>query len=146
MSNDSIKYLPLEPEDEAVLEGDRDFLPAVLEARFPHLRLVGTSDDLAILQEVAQGGPYSDDPMGEVIAMGTALRDVIARSSGMSWIRYSDEEGVDFALRYEKTSIVVFPRSMILKRIERDEPLDILHIHNEVCRHVRELMASGDFS
>jgi hypothetical protein len=144
MSNDSIEYLPLEPEDEVVLKRDRDFLLAVLEARFPHLRLDGSVDDLFVLQEVVQGGPYSDDPMGEVIALGTALGDVIANSSGMSWIRYSDEEGVDLALRYENTSIVVFPRSMILKRIERDERLEIPHIHDGVCHHVRELVARGD--
>ncbi len=98
-----------------------------------------------MLQRVLESAPYTDDPVGEVVALGTALGDLIAHELGMSWVRFSDEEGVDLALRYQDTSIVVFPRSMILKRLEREEDPDIPYLYGQVCAAVREMLSEGNY-
>ena len=79
------------------------------------------------------------------MALGTALGDLIAHELEMSWVRFSDEEGVDLAIRFKETSIVVFPRSMILKRLERDEGPDIPYLYGQVCAEVRRMLSEGNY-
>ena len=145
MDPESMRFEPLGPDDNQVLATDREFVPAVAEAHFAECALTGTAADLPLMQRIFENGPYTDDAVAEVVALGTALGDVIAHTLGMDWVRYSDDDGVDLALRYRNTSIVVFPRSMILKRLERDEEPDIPHLHDEVCSHVREMISSGEY-
>jgi hypothetical protein len=142
---EAIRCEPLTPEDEAALEQDRDFLPAVVEGCFPGERLTRTQVDLALMQRVLDGGPYTEDAAAEVVALGTALGDVIAATTGMHWVRYSDEEGVDLALRYGETTIVSFPRGMLLKRLERGEDPDLRYLHDQVCASIREMLAKGEY-
>jgi hypothetical protein len=145
MQSDAIRCDALRPEDEATLEQDRGFLPAVLEQCFPGERLTGTQADLVLMQRVLDAGPYTEDATAEVVALGTALGDVIARTTGTHWVRYSDEEGVDLALRYGETSIVVFPRSMLLKRLERNEDPDVRYLHDQVCASIQDMLAKGEY-
>jgi hypothetical protein len=136
---------PLTPEDEATLAQDRDFLPAVLGTCFPGEQVSRTQADLALMQRVLDGGPYTDDAAAEVVALGTALGDVIAATTGMHWVRYADEEGADLALRYGETTIVSFPRSMLLKRLERNEDPDVRCLHDQVCASIQETIAKGEY-
>jgi hypothetical protein len=99
--------------------------------------------DARLLQELLEGGPYSENAAQEVVAFGTVLGDIIGETLGMSWVRFTDEDGTDLALRYAQTSIVVFPRSMILKRLERNEDPDLVYLFERVCEDVRRLVSEG---
>ncbi|NTW29534.1 MAG: DUF3806 domain-containing protein [Coriobacteriia bacterium] len=132
-------------EDEATLALDREFLPAVVAVHFPGSRLTGTAADLPLMQEILAHGPYTADAVGEAVALGTVLGDILCHSLDMSWVRYVDNDGVDLALRYQKTSLTVFPRSMILKRIEQGEDPDLADLHDGVCVEVRKMLASGEY-
>jgi hypothetical protein len=145
MGTEKIQYEPLTAEDVAALACDQGFLPAVLEQHYPQETLTGTEADLDLIQKVADGGPYSDEAAAELIALGTALGDIIAASTGMQWIRYSDDEGIELALRYRDTSIVSFPRSMLIKRFERDEEPQVRYLWERVCATVREMVARGEY-
>lgn len=131
----------LTSEDEAILAIDREFLPAVLDARFPGIQLSGGTLDLPLMQQVYDGGPYTNDGISEVIALGTAFGDVIARTLGMSWVRFCDDEGEELALRYENTDIVVFPRTLLLTRLEQGVAINLALIYDEVCAMVRQRTA-----
>jgi hypothetical protein len=141
MRNDS-----LTTDDEAILSVDREFLPAVLDARFPGVQLSGSTADLPLMQQVYDGGPYTNDAISEVIALGTAFGDVIARTLGLSWVRYCDDDGEELALRYESTDVVVFPRSLLLTRMEEGKTINLALIYDEVCAMVRQKAASVDYS
>jgi hypothetical protein len=145
MNSSEVLYQTLLPEDEAALDQDRGFLPAVVETCFPGECLTGTQADLGLMQRVLDSGPYTDDATAEVVALGTALGDVMAATTGMHWVRTSDEDGVDLALRYGDTSIVVFPRSMLLKRLERDESPNLRHLHDQVRASIQDLLAKGEY-
>lgn len=128
----------LTTEDEAILAVDRAFLPAVLDARFPGAQLTGSVVDLSLMQRVYEGGPYTHDAISEVIALGTAFGDVIARTLGLSWVRYCDDEGEELALRYENTDVVVFPRTLLLTRLEEGGVVNLSAIYDEVCVLIRQ--------
>ncbi len=46
----------------------------------------------------------------------------------MSWVVLQDEHGSDFALQYRDLDIFVFPRDMILKRVERGEDVHRINL------------------
>src|SRR5262249_37567151 len=127
-----MNYARLSTDDLAVLDSDREFAARVLEFRSPTKRLTATAADLSLLQKILDGGPYTDSPEGELIALGTSLGDLLAQALNMKWVRYSDEYGSDLALRYEKTSIAIFPRDMIVKRVENGEDPDLQDLYDGV--------------
>lgn len=135
---------PLTTEDEAILAVDRAFLPAVLRARFPGVQLTGGAVDLPLMQQVYEGGPYTNDAISEVIALGTAFGDVLARTLGMSWVRYCDEEAEELALRYENTDVVVFPRSLLLTRLEEGGTVNLNAIYDEVRAMLRQKVGAAN--
>lgn len=129
--------------DVAILASDRQFLPAVLQARFPGRLLQGSALDLPLMQQVLEGGPYTPDAISELIALGTALGDVLASSLGMTWVRHVCDDGEELALRYRDTDVVVYARTLLLDRLERNEAINLELIHDEVCRDVRRTLSDG---
>lgn len=136
---------PLTPDDIAVLDSDREFATAVLDARFPGTYLIGTPSDIEVLQRILQGGPYTDSAEGELVALGTSFGDLLSRALQLKWVRYTDEHGTDIGLQYRYTSIMVFPRDMLIKRVEADEEVDLQHLYDGVLREVQRLVASGEY-
>jgi hypothetical protein len=69
-------------------------------------------------------------------SLGIALGDAIAQQTGLCWVAVEDQHGRDPALRYQNTSLVVFPLTMISKRIERGETVDVHELFNGVCEAI----------
>jgi hypothetical protein len=145
VGDDVDRYQALSPEEESALQKDRAFPTAVVETCFPGECLTGTQVDLGLLQRILDGVPYTNHAEAEMIALGTVMGDVIASTTGMHWVRYSDEEGTDLALRYGETSIVAFPRSMLLKRQERGVLPDLRYLHDQICASVQDMLAKGEY-
>lgn len=118
-----------------MLARDRHFLAAA--ANFVQQPYTGS---LAQLQALRDGGPFTDNPENEAVALGTGLGDLLARELGLEWVRVTDEYGVDLALRWPETSVVLFPRDMILKR----DQLEFAPLFEGLCREVRRLVESGE--
>lgn len=141
-----MKFTSLTTDDLAALQSDREFTSSVLGLRYPDLALTGDDQhDLQILQQVFEGGPYTDDIEGELIALGTAFGDVLSRALDMQWVRVTDEHGSNLALRYQQKMIVIFPQDMIIKRVERDEQPDFAHLYEGVTSQIRKMIASGEY-
>lgn len=138
-------FLPLTDDDNADLEADREFLSVVLERVYPDLRLIGTSEDVEVLQHVLDGSPYSDQHEAELVALGTCLGDLLATALELEWCRCDDEYGIDLGLRYQQTSLIVFPRDMIVKRVERDEQVDLQMLYDGSIQEVQRLIESGEY-
>jgi hypothetical protein len=61
----------------------------------------------------------------------------------MEWVMVEDEHGRDPAVRLPKTSIILFPLTMISKRIERGEKVDVFDLFNGVATKVQEMQRQG---
>jgi hypothetical protein len=71
--------------------------------------------------------------------LGIAFGDALAQKLGLKWVAVEDENGRDPALSVEGTSLLVFPMTSILKRIERGEDVDINDLFNIACEKLTEL-------
>lgn len=66
------------------------------------------------------------DPMGEaVIAIALYFGELVRINSGFEWVRVSDEYGEETCLSPPGKSIVCAPISMIQKRLEKPEALNV---------------------
>jgi hypothetical protein len=144
-ASSTMSFAPLTSDDIAALDSDREFATAVLDARFPGSHLIGTASDVEVLQLIIDGGPYTDSAEDELIALGTSFGDLLLLELDLEWMRYSDEHGTDIGLRFRDTSIVIFPRDMLIKRVEAEEEIDLQHLYDGVVREVNRLVASGEY-
>lgn len=135
-----ISTRPLDPEEQAGIAYATSWINDVLERGFNSaIRLTGRSEDIPTLHSLLSKGPFGEDPTSELMLFGTVFGEILAKEIPMRWVVLTDEHGVDLALQYQDLNVFVFPRDMILKRVEKGE--DVASINLEVLRdEVRKMV------
>ena len=80
----------------------------------------------------------------ELQCMGIVLGDAFVQEMGMEWVMVEDELGTDPAVRLPGTTIIIFPLTMISKRVERGETLDVFDLFNGVADQIDRLKKTAD--
>jgi hypothetical protein len=76
----------------------------------------------------------------ELQCLGIVLgRRLVPAIEGLAWCVVEDEYGVDPALRYLDTSLILFPLTMISKRVEAGEHVNVRAMFEGVRARVAEL-------
>jgi len=88
----------------------------------------GELRDLRVLQELLDRRVLDQDQGYELQALGVVLGDVMARELGLAWVRVEDEFGKSRALRLDETETLIFPVTMISKRVEGETPFTIAEL------------------
>lgn len=98
---------------------------------------------LGTIRAVLEKGVFRPDQTFELQGLGIILGDALSEQLGLVWKMVDDEHGANPCLVAEGTSIVVFPQTMISKRIERGETVDVFDLFNWTCAEVDEMRAKG---
>jgi len=114
------RILPLEASDERQLEIQRKTVDELARRHVGTPLSGGDPDDLRILQALLDQGVLDPDQVYELQALGVVLGDVMAAQLGFRWVVVQDEIGRSRALRFDDTDTLVFPVTMISKRVEGD--------------------------
>jgi hypothetical protein len=94
--------------------------------------LTGGLGDLEALQCLINDRVYSADQTYELQSIGLCVGEVMFHQLGFHWIMVEDEYGRDPAIRlFGETSIIVFPLTMISKRVERGETVDLRDLYGQ---------------
>ena len=80
----------------------------------------------------------------EVIALGIAFGAAINERSGFDWVRVSDQWGDETCVGPPKKTIHCAPISMIQKRLNRQEQVDLRQLGEASISRIEELMAEGE--
>jgi hypothetical protein len=115
----------------------------VLRERYGIYQAPKLRSDLAILQNLVDDRVFSPEQEYEWKCVGVVFGDVIAAELGLEWIMHCGEFGVELALNGGGTSITVFPRTMILKRIENGEEMDLAFVLEKLAESVEQLKRDG---
>jgi Domain of unknown function (DUF3806) len=102
-----------------------------------------TAADIPYLQRLFDGHVFKKDETFKWQTAGLAFGEVLAHELGLHWIMYEDQYGRDPALRYRETSIIVFPLTMLSKRIEQGRPADLQAILDESAKTISDLKNKG---
>ncbi|MBL8484865.1 MAG: DUF3806 domain-containing protein [Rhodocyclaceae bacterium] len=132
------RFFALTRDDVVQLERQRAFVHHLAQRLDIPWQFKGTSADLRVLQAIIDSKALSASQTWELQSLGIALGDVFANEKGLRWVIVEDEYGRDPALRYKETSNLVFPLTMIAKRIEEGKAIDVQAIFEGVSDYIEQ--------
>jgi hypothetical protein len=137
------KILELTPDDVADLEARRDWVRNHYTPEALH-KYDTVDGKIRLLDTIIKSKWVEPDARGKQISLGVALGDAFAQELGLIWVIVEDNMGRVAAVhepQYPQREYVLFPRSMIWKRVERDEIIDVRVLFNAICKRFREELA-----
>jgi hypothetical protein len=100
-------------------------------------------DKIRLLQSILDANWIAPDETWKLQSLGITLGDILEQTMGLTWVAVEDEYGRDPALRDGDTSILLFPMTMISKRIEDGETVDVLRLLDGTHDTITRLRESG---
>lgn len=94
---------------------------------------------LGLLRALLDQKVFKPTETYELQCMGIVLGDVFVQELGMEWVMVEDEYGRDPAVRLPGTSVMLYPLTMISKRVERGESVDVFDLFNGIAAQVDQL-------
>ena len=80
-----------------------------------------------------------------IISLGLGFGQKYIETGRYEWVRVSDEYGEETVVSPKGYRAIVSPISMIQKRLERDEALDLQPFFNTIDKSVMEMIESGKY-
>ena len=130
------KFSELSKDDAARLEQQRAVVAAAAK-RSGTASLTGTKSDLPVLQRLIDDKVFKKSQTYELQCLGVVFGDVLTSELPLRWMMVTDEYGKDPTLRFKKTTVQIHALTMISRRIERGEHVDV----SELLRTTREQLA-----
>jgi hypothetical protein len=96
-----------------------------VKRRYGGLSLTRAKADLPILQRLLDDHVFARTQTYELQSLGVAFGDVLASELGLRWMIVTDEYGTDPTLHLPKTTIQINALTMISKRVERGDAVDL---------------------
>ena len=119
------QFAELSRQDAARLDNQRAVVASAAKARYGTVRLTKTKQDLPVLQRLIDDKVFAKTQTYELQCLGVAFGDVLASDVPLRWVMVTDEFGTDPTLRFKDTSIQVNALTMISKRVEKGERVDL---------------------
>jgi hypothetical protein len=102
-------------------------------------------EKLRLLQGILDSGWIEPHETAKLQSLGVTLGDALAQSLELEWVMVEDDDGRDPALRVPGTTVILYPLTMISKRIRRGESVDVVGLFDGVCERTRELAANPEY-
>jgi hypothetical protein len=126
------------------LAGQRSRIEALIEGNTDALTKYQTNaGKLGVIRAVLDAKAFRPDQTYELQGLGVILGDALADQLGMAWKMVEDEHGTSPCVVLQGTSIVLFPQTMISKRVERGEQVDVFDLFNGIVAKIEELRSKG---
>jgi len=117
----------------------------MLQARYGEVQLLQTEADLALLQRLSDDGALKPGMSAELESVGIVFGQVLSGRSRLRWITVEWEGERTLALQYPKTTVIIFPGSMIAKRVARGERVDFAALRQAVLSQVNEMKSDPEY-
>ena len=117
----------------------------ILRSRHPEAKLNHDEGDLQSLQRLVDDKVLRPDQTYELQCLGAALGQVFAARTRLEWVVVEDEFGRDLALQYPNTTVIVFPLTMISKRIEDGRDVDVVPIYRTIGAQVEKMKDDPEY-
>ena len=142
-SESNQKITALTGDDEKQLQDQRAVIEKFLPDDGSRQNYKKAAGKLGIIRAILDRKLIKPTQTYELQCLGIVLGDAFVQDLKMEWVMVEDEHGRDPAVRLPKTSIILFPLTMISKRIERGEKVDVFDLFNGVAAEVEEMQRQG---
>jgi hypothetical protein len=136
------RFEPLNARDIANLEAKRSWVRDHYDETARH-KYDAVEGKLRLLDTILRNKWIAPDETLKLQCLGITFGDALAQKIGVTWLAVEDDDGRDPALALEGTSIRIFPLTMISKRIERGENVDVYELFENACRTIEQLRSDG---
>jgi hypothetical protein len=126
---------PLDEEESKRLDAQRNWVRDhyAPEKRFNYDSLAGK---LRVLEVILGSGWIEPGATLKLQSLGVTFGDALAQALPLDWVIVEDEHGRDPALRLAGTDALLFPLTMISKRVERGEDVNVVSLFQEICGQI----------
>lgn len=94
---------------------------------------------LYLLDVILKSGWMEKQETAKLQSLGITFGDVIVQDMSFIWIEVEDEYGTDPALLLPDTTVIIFPMTMISKRVEKGESVDIYELYERLKEDISEI-------
>lgn len=122
------KFNELSDSDKVRLDQQRAIVSATAKKRYGTEGLTKTVTDLPVLQRLIDDNAFNKTQTYELQSLGVAFGDVLASELPVSWVMVTDEYGTDPTLRYKDKPVNINALTMISKRVERGEVVNLVQL------------------
>jgi hypothetical protein len=136
------KFSDLSAADSAMLDKQRGVVAREIATRY-EANLTKTKGDLVPLQKLLDDGAFKPTQTFELQSLGVVFGDVLAADAGLHWTMVTDEYGTDPTLIRGNSSLQVNTLTMISKRVERGEKVDVSDLFARAAESVRNVPADA---
>lgn len=104
----------------------------------------GTEEDLRRLQGILDKGALQPNQTQRLQALGIVFGKVFVNlTPGYDWWVVEDEYGKDACVRYKQTTLLAFPQTMISKRVEDGEEVNVSELFSGLRARLETLRKDG---
>ncbi|MEM1262516.1 MAG: DUF3806 domain-containing protein [Pseudomonadota bacterium] len=98
-----------------------------------------TANKLQVVTTILENGWIEPNETAKLQSLGVALGDALAEVVDLHWVSLSAEGNEWPGLRWEQTSLVAHPITMIAKRLEDDGTVDVVNLFRTVAEHIQRM-------
>ena len=131
-------------EDWARIEAQRKWVRGHFTPEAQH-KYSDVQEKLRLLQTILDAGWIERHETVKLQCLGITFGDALAQEVGMEWVMVSEGHERDPALRYPGTTVILFPLTMISKRIERGETVVVSELFMGMIDLVREMARDPEY-
>jgi len=123
------EFQPLPPSALEYMQARRAQLHALVADNFSDRELTHTAEDFELLQRIVDANLLEAEDVAGWEAMGIAFGDGLTTMvPGLAWAQVTDQYGTDAVLRYQATTLQIGVVTMLLKRAEANEEINVAHL------------------
>lgn len=135
-------FTALAPDDEARLAAQRAVVERYLGNDPQNLENYATpAGKLGLLRAILEARLFGPTHTYELQCMGVVFGDVFVQVLGWEWSMVTDEHGRDPCIQVPRSTVVLYPLTMISKRIEHGEAVDVFTLFDVVAGDAERLTA-----
>jgi hypothetical protein len=132
-------FSALTKQDEDRLNKQRQVVLLALKEKLGVSVLKKDQSDIQLIQKILDEKLFNSSQTYELQSLGVVFGDVLAKELGLHWEMITDEYGNDPTLRYEKSAYNFNALTMISKRVEGGEKVDVHRLFELTRDHLAEL-------
>lgn len=103
-----------------------------------------TSNKLRVVATILENKWVNPSETVKLQCLGVAFGDALAETVGLDWVTFSLDGDEWPGLRFEETSLFIHPLTMISKRVEAGEDVDVVELFQGLAHQIEELKGQVD--
>ncbi len=135
---------PLIPEHIELLEQGRQAAIEMARTVFGKASFTGGDSDLGVIQALMDHPNFDPNQTFAIEGLGILFGGILAQKLDLEWVSILGDSRTTPALQCKEANIVLYPKDMIIKRIERGEKFNVINLYNSLCEEVPKLITGAD--